>query len=176
MAKRINDISRMAERVVDTGPVHRRIEPQDFAEALGAEPCGERLPTRLDPIALAELGTALLRRLRSTGGRPTLADATERCKVPLSAEDVAGLEEIMAQVEKATGTRPSLGQTAAVIIREYLKGGQRDAASSTPEAKNERATALQQLARRVDDLVASLQASAHAVEELARQLRQGVRG
>src|SRR5262249_25663182 len=64
-----------------------------------------------------------LRRLRSSGGRPALADATEICRVPLSPEDVKALENITGQIEQSTGTKPSSGQVVSVIVREYLTSG-----------------------------------------------------
>src|SRR5438128_12692668 len=76
MAKKVNVIGTQPKRVRVADQPSRRIEPAELAAALGAEPCGERIGANLDPISLAELGTALLRRLRSSGGRPALADAT----------------------------------------------------------------------------------------------------
>jgi hypothetical protein len=68
----------------------------------------------------------LLRRLRSSGGRPALADATEFCRVPLSSEDVKGLEKITAQLEESTGSKASAGQVASIIVRDYLTRGSPD--------------------------------------------------
>src|SRR5438445_416641 len=106
MAKRVNIVGVQPKRVRIVDKTTRGIEPTELAAALGAEPCGERLGANLDPISLAELGTELLRRLRSSGGRPALADATEYCRVPLSIEDVEALEKITGQVEQSTGTKP----------------------------------------------------------------------
>jgi hypothetical protein len=120
MAKKINIVGAEAERIQDTGRALPRIEASELAAGLGAEPCGERLSGELDPISLAELGNELIKRLRSTGGRPSLTDATERCKVPLSPEDFAALEQIINAIEQQTGTKPSLGQIASVILRVHL--------------------------------------------------------
>jgi len=68
MAKKLNIIGQPAERIRDTGQVQPRIEPEEFAAALGAEPCGECVASDLDPIALAELGCALVKQLRSGKG------------------------------------------------------------------------------------------------------------
>jgi hypothetical protein len=100
----------------------RRVEPFDLAKALGAAPRGLRIGGDLDPIALAELGTELIQRLRSSVGRPSLCNATEYCRVPLSPEDVAALEKIIGQIVASTGTKPSVGQLASVIVRNYLSG------------------------------------------------------
>jgi hypothetical protein len=82
MAKKITTTGTPARRIEVTGKPQRRIEPAAFAAALGAEPCDEPHASNLDPVALAELGQELIKRLRSSGGRPALPDATERCKVP----------------------------------------------------------------------------------------------
>lgn len=120
MARKITVSGNPARTIEVTGKPQRRIEPEEFAAALGAEPIGDTHSAGLDPIALAELGTQMLNRLRSSGGRPALADATEICRVPLSAEDLMALETITADIEQSTGTKPSVGQVVGVIVREYL--------------------------------------------------------
>src|SRR5262245_4489746 len=114
MAKKVKIIGTQPKRVQVVDKPLRRIEPTEVAAGLGAEPAAEPIGANLDPLALAELGTELLRRLRSSGGRPALSDATEFCRVPLSPEDVNALEEITAQIERSTGTKPSPGQVASV--------------------------------------------------------------
>ncbi len=135
MAERINPIDKVAERIHDVSRPPRRIEPAEFAAALGAEPCGESVPKSADPITMAELGNELIKRLRSTGGRPALVDANHRCKVPLSPADIAALEQIIDAIEEQTGTRPSLGQIASVILRVHLES-RKDLA--VPETKGKR--------------------------------------
>jgi hypothetical protein len=120
MAKKINIVGKKAERIQNTGPSLPRIKPSEFAAAIGAEPCGEPHSERLDPISLLALGNELLKRLRSTGGRPSLEGATEQCKVPLRPEDAKALEEIGKAIEQETDARPSLGQIASVILKLHL--------------------------------------------------------
>ena len=105
-------------RIIDTGTPATRIDPEEFAAAMGAELVAS--VAHLDPITLIELGNELLRRLRSTGGRPALDDATETIRVPLSAGDVAALARVTAMVSGANGAKPSLGQVASAILRLYL--------------------------------------------------------
>jgi len=123
MPKKVYITGAKPKRIRVTDKPQRRIEPADVAAALGAEPCAERIEANLDPISLAELGTQLLRRLRSTGGRPALSDATEFCRVPLTAEDMKALEKISAQIEQEIGTKPSPGQIVSIIVRDYLSSG-----------------------------------------------------
>src|SRR5437660_11557799 len=99
MAKKIEIVGAKPKKVEIVAQPKRRIEPAELAAALGATPCGERIPGNLDLIGLAELGTRLLARLRSSGGRPALTDATEICRVPLSADDIKTLEEMVAQIQ-----------------------------------------------------------------------------
>lgn len=120
MAKKINTVGKKAERIHNTGPSLPRIEPSEFAASIGAEPCGERHSKHLDPISLLALGNELLKRLRSTGGRPSLEGATEQCKVPLRPEDMVALEEITNAIQQKTDSKPSLGQIASVILRIHL--------------------------------------------------------
>jgi hypothetical protein len=51
-----------------------------------------------------------------------LADATEICRVPLSAEDVKTLEGMVLQLETSSGAKPSVGQLVSVIVRAHLQG------------------------------------------------------
>jgi hypothetical protein len=126
MAKSVIISAASAEKIQNTGRALPRIEPSELAAGLGAETLTERISGDFDPISLAELGNELIRRLRSTGGRPSLTGAAERCKVPLSAEAMEALDQIVKVIEPMTGTRPSLGQIASVILTiqlESLKSG-----------------------------------------------------
>jgi hypothetical protein len=120
MAKKITVTGKPARRIELTGKPRRRVERDEFASALGAEAVKEPHASSVDSIALAALGSRLIERLRSTGGRPALADATEICRVPLSAEDLNALEKITAEIEQRVGKKSSVGQVIGVIVRDYL--------------------------------------------------------
>jgi hypothetical protein len=122
MAKKIIVTGKTARRIEVSGTAQRRIEPEKFAAALGAEPIGEVHATNVDPVWLAAVGSELIKRLRSSGGRPALADATEICRVPLRPDDVKALEEMVAQLETSGGSKPSVGQLVSVIVRAHLQG------------------------------------------------------
>jgi hypothetical protein len=135
MPQKVKVIGKPMERLLDTGKPMRRVSQEEFAAALGAEPIRVPIEHGLDLIGLGTLGTELIRRLRSTGGRPALAEATERCKVSLSPADISDLESIIGVIEQQTGTKPALGQVAGVIIHLYLEavkkaGGQNGMPSS----------------------------------------------
>src|SRR5438094_224474 len=98
MAKKIEIVGAKPKKIEIVDQPKRRIEPAELAVALGANLAGGQTAGNLDLIALAELGTQLLNRLRSSGGRPALTDATEICRVPLSAEDLKALEKITDQI------------------------------------------------------------------------------
>jgi hypothetical protein len=137
MAKKIKVVGKAFERIEVTGPALPRLSRSEFAAALGAEPVGEFSSKRLDLVTLGDLGTELLKRLRSTGGRPSLEDATEHCKVPLSPGDIADLQRIIDEIETRTGTKPALGQIASVIVRAHL-----DSLRNSPRDKRPRPGAL----------------------------------
>jgi hypothetical protein len=120
MADKINIVGAKPRKIKVIDKPRRRIEPQEVAAALGADPNGQKVLGNLDPISLAELGSQLLHRLRSSGGRPALGDATVNCRVPLSAEDVETLENMVAHIGASTGAKPSVGQLASVIVRLHL--------------------------------------------------------
>lgn len=128
MTKQIDIVGAKPKRIDVLDQPKQRIDSADLAVALGANPSGQQSPANVDPVSLAELGTQLLTRLRSSGGRPALADATVSCRVPLSAEDLKTLETIVVQIGESTGAKPSVGQLASVILRLHL-----NALKSTPE-------------------------------------------
>lgn len=173
MAKRIIDTGKAARRIEATDRLARRIEPKAFAEAIGAKPCGEPHAKDLDPISLSELGNQLLTRLRSTGGRPALADATEFCRVPLTADDVKALEKITSQIEKRAGAKPSVGQLVSVIVHDYLTSSQQSGRAEPPKDKpadpiTSWLPRLAEIARNAD----AVQKSAIAIESTVKAIKE----
>jgi hypothetical protein len=121
MHKKVNVVGKSAERIEQTGRAQRRIQPAEFAAALGAEPCNESLVRPADPINLAEFGSKLVHRLRSQRNRLGVASTAMPCAVPLSVDDIVALEEILNVIDRATGTRPSLEQVAGIILRMHVE-------------------------------------------------------
>jgi hypothetical protein len=178
MVKKIIDTGKTARRIEVTDRPARRIEPEAFAEAIGAKACGEPHSKNLDPIGLAALGQELLKRLRSSGGRPALAEATEICRVPLSAEDIKTLEVMVAQLEISSGAKPSVGQLVSVIVQAHLRAmyaaapvAAADVGGQEPEPSDAKAS-LQQMIdeqiRPLRDQVRRLEAQLHAAGGLCR--------
>jgi hypothetical protein len=133
MAKKINIVGKGAERIELKGRGQRRIEPAEFAAALGAKPCEEMASSPLDLINLAELGNQLIKLLRAPGGLPAFKEAPERCHVPLSPDDIAALETIVGAIEEVTGARPNLGHVANVILRMHVEELRDAARAPLPE-------------------------------------------
>ncbi len=178
MAKKIIVAGKPARRIEVSGKPQRRIEPGEFAAALGAETVGEAHSASLDPISLAELGNELLRRLRSTGGRPALADATEFCRVPLSADDVKALEEITSEIEQSTGKKPSVGQVVGAIVRDYLtrppmKSGVGIIGRKPQEPHNSVASWLPHLAD-IASKASTVQQTASAIEAAVKRIKEDI--
>lgn len=132
MAKKIHVVGAKPKKIEVIDQPKRRIDPAELAAALGADPSGQQTPGDLDPLALAELGTQLLHRLRSSGGRPALADAAINCRVPLSAGDVQTLEDMLSHIGASTGAKPSVGQLVSVIVRLHLNVLKNAAESAAP--------------------------------------------
>jgi hypothetical protein len=120
MAKRVTIVGAKPKKIEMVDRPKRRIEPEELAAALGANPRGQQVAAHLDPIGLAELGAHLVQRLRSSGGRPALADSTVHCRVPLSVEDVEILQDMLSRIGESTGVKPSVGQLASAIVRLHL--------------------------------------------------------
>ncbi|MFO0966867.1 MAG: hypothetical protein U0793_14940 [Gemmataceae bacterium] len=169
MAKKVEIVGANPKKIEITDKSKRRIEPDELATALGASEAARSAPS-LDLISLAELGTQLLSRLRSSGGRPALADATEICRVPLSAADIKTLEEMVAQIEKSSGAKASVGQLVSAIVRAHLHArNARDATpiAATTDAPVSRAVVQQMLDAQLTplrDQLQRLQRELHAVQ------------
>ena len=182
MAKRVNIVGAQPKRIRLVDQPRRRIKPAELAASLGAQPCGERIGANLDPISLAEIGTELLRRLRSSGGRPALSDATEFCRVPLSADDIKALEKITDQIEQKTGTKPSVGQVVSVIVRDYMISrsakSQEAGVIATQENKaTEPMDSITSWLPRLADIAnkaSAVQKSATAIETAAKEIKEDI--
>jgi hypothetical protein len=178
MTKRIAVTGKPARRIEVTGKSQRRIEPAKFAASLGAEPIGEAHDMSLDPVALAAMGGAVIKRLRSTGGRPTLADATEICRVPLSADDLESLKKVTDAIEQSTGKKPSVGQVVGIIVREYLtrpspkrSGRERENKPNASPQSNAWAPQLGKIASKIK----SVQQTTGAIEVAIKQLTKDMK-
>jgi len=182
MAKRVNIVGVQPKRLRVVDKPARRIQPTELAASLGAQPRGERMGANHDPISLAEIGTELQRRLRSSGGRPALSDATEFCRVPLSAEDIKALEKITGQIEQKTGTKPSVGQVVSVIVRDYMISrsakSQEAGVIATQEnkAKEPMDSVASWLPRLADiaNKASAVQRSATAIETAAKEIKEDI--
>ena len=106
--------------IQDTSQVLRRLEPSQVQPALGAEETGLAVAALGSPLALMQVRQELMERLRSTGGRPSLADVSRRVKVPLGDQQWQELEEIASEVSTAEFS-PSAGQIASVLITLSLR-------------------------------------------------------
>jgi hypothetical protein len=120
MPRKIQDCGKTLPVIRDVSVAMPRIELDEVAMALAAEPCRESLQTRLGPISLLAVRQELLRRLRSTGGRPALAGATRRVKIPLSDQQWQQLEELAEEVLEDESA-PSAGQVAGVLLSLSLE-------------------------------------------------------
>ncbi|HUG92563.1 MAG TPA: hypothetical protein VML55_17115 [Planctomycetaceae bacterium] len=107
-------------RIRDTSTALARIDPSQVASALDAEPVDFGFSGGGGPLSLFQIRQELLDRLRSTGGRPSLAEASRRAKIPLSAAQWKELEGIAAEVA-SPGFAPSAGQIASVLLSLSLR-------------------------------------------------------
>src|SRR5262245_599762 len=109
-----------------------RVEPQQVASALGAEPAAERLDEVLAPITLFALRQELVNRLQSSGGRPGLSGVTRRAKIPLGDKEWLDLEELAAAIS-SPGFTPSAGQVASVLLSLSVQVVGRRLSEASPE-------------------------------------------
>ena len=94
--------------------------PQSLvAERLGAERVGPRQLLRPETASLEALRLSLFASIRSTGGRPGLAGANVRQRVPMSSSDWALLEDLAAQLRNGE-VNPTPGQIAGQLLHHTL--------------------------------------------------------
>lgn len=115
MTKRIQTSETPLRPIRDSGVALPRIDANRVREGLGADITAAGLEDTLAPVTLFVLREELLKRLQSSGGRPALAGATRRAKVPLSDKEWLQLEELAAAVS-SSGFAPSAGQVASVLL------------------------------------------------------------
>jgi hypothetical protein len=118
--KKIEPTGSRVRTIQVTGSTVTRVTPEEVAARLGAEPITPLLEHDDDLLSLAEVGSELVKRLRSSGGRPALVGATHRAKIPLSGADLEGLEKIAEAIASLRGFKPSVGQVASVILNRNI--------------------------------------------------------
>ncbi len=105
---------------IKTESTARRIDPAMVAEKLGAMVVSAGPSLRQSPVALLALRRDLFARLESSGGRPALAGATRRQKIPLPEADWRQLERLSAALQ-STDLRVSPGQVASMLLHTALR-------------------------------------------------------
>ena len=111
----------MKKKIVNSGPVKRKIDPDFITQALGAENTGIKIDVKQGPIALLALTKILSKELKSTGGRPRLIGTErERKKVPFYKDDWAKLEELAHYIKEQIGYSVSAAQLASIMIHTKL--------------------------------------------------------
>jgi hypothetical protein len=102
--------------------VARRAEPTisagDFARAFDALPVGS-IGDDTNPLSLVQLRGELERRLRSSGGRPSLVASEDKWKVGILQEDAPRIKEL-ADIIGTDRYRPSPAQIASLLIHIAL--------------------------------------------------------
>lgn len=126
MAKKIVATGSGQRHIRDTGAGAPRVDPAVVAEVLGAEDTGLTSGRARSPLSSFQVRSELFHRLRSSGGRPALAGATRRVKIPVTERQWEELEELATSFTDL-GFVPSAGQVASVLISLAL-----------PVARNER--------------------------------------
>jgi hypothetical protein len=121
MTHKIRSTSKRSPTIISTSRRARTIDKAEVAKAIGAEKVHEAVSgLRGSPPALFGLRRELQRRLRSTGGRPSLEGASRRQKIPLSDEDWKRLEKVAA-ASRDDEFSPTPGQVASVLLSVILQ-------------------------------------------------------
>ena len=150
MTKRIRTTERTVPRIRTTEPSGRRLDPAAVAEALGAEPCPERLEGHYGPITLYALRQEIVRRRQSSGGRPGIEGTNFRAKIPLGDRDWQRLEALATELS-AEGFTPSPGQVGSILLSLALRSLNNDLATPVADDAGHTAAIAKELATRLSD-------------------------
>ena len=119
--RRIKGTSRAYRGIRHSGKRSPKVDGKQLAQALGADEVSTStnvdVGSSIDMYALRE---RLAERLLSTGGRPSLRDASRRQKIPLTGEDWESLERIAEQLSEP-GRTITAGQVASTLVHEGLR-------------------------------------------------------
>lgn len=118
MTRRIALTGSTSRRVILGDAGTRRISVAIAGKELGAEPVSTAPIGSGSPLTFAAVREEVLRRLRSTGGRPGL-EGVERKKIPLTHRDWEIVEQVADHIAEP-GFRPSPGQVASVLLSMTL--------------------------------------------------------
>ncbi len=103
-----------SDRIVDTSPKAKKLDPALVQKAFDARPVGSS--EGMDLFAVRE---AMERMLQSSGGRPSLAGAMAQVKIPKIPADWEKLEQLV-MVSSDLKHKPSIGQMAAMVLHLAL--------------------------------------------------------
>lgn len=148
MTKRITPSDPTVKRLRGSDPTVRRLDPKTVADALGGEPCPERIEGQPGPVTLYALRQELLHRRQSSGGRPGIEGTSFRAKVPVGDQDWHRLEAIAATLS-VPGFTPSPGQVASVLLSIALRSVTTDVTEEPGEQGGYTAVLAKELAARL---------------------------
>jgi hypothetical protein len=148
MTKHISTSEPTVKLLRASGPTVRRLDPKTVADALGGEPCPERIEGQPGPVTLYALRQELLRRRQSSGGRPGIEGTSFRAKVPVGEQDWHRLEALAASLS-AQGFVPSPGQVASVLLSIALRSVIEDVTEEVEDRPDYKAVLAKELAARL---------------------------
>ncbi|MBI2839653.1 MAG: hypothetical protein HYX75_15180 [Acidobacteria bacterium] len=116
---RIHDTSKSLPRVRDTSTALACIPAKKVTTTLGANRTPHLRQGAKGPISLLALAELLSQQLASTGGRPGLANAERRQKIPTLKGDWQRLKHIASQLQQR-GVPCTPGQVAGILLHEDI--------------------------------------------------------
>jgi hypothetical protein len=148
MTKRIQISEPTVKPIRASDRAVRRLDPKAVADALGGEPCPERIEGQPGPVTLYALRQELLRRRQSSGGRPGIEGTSFRAKIPVGDQDWQRLEVLAASLS-AAGFVPSAGQVASVLLSIALRAVTTNVKEEVQDQTNNTAVLARELASRL---------------------------
>lgn len=113
-------VKQPAPRIRDVSRREPTIPVSEVAEAFGARPMHLNTGGDTSPLSIVTVREQVMERLRSTGGRPALADADTKMKVPIGTDDLRVVEAIARKISPDR-PKPSPAQVAGIILRLALR-------------------------------------------------------
>jgi hypothetical protein len=116
MTRKVGLTDKPARTVSIRRPRVRRIASVRVRAALSAEPFAAGPRHDDSALSLFALRSEIAKRLQSRGGRPALAGAEKRAKVPMARAQWRALERLAEKISES-GFKPSAGQVASALLQ-----------------------------------------------------------
>jgi len=120
--KKIRSIGTEQIKIRSIGTTNTRVDSTFLEKSLGAEKLGIKAETRQPSISLLALSQFFSKRLKSSGGRPSLSGTQkQRTKISLLEDDWGKLKKLSSYYKEKEGINVTPSQIASAALHKSLE-------------------------------------------------------